>query len=939
MLVKCCCSGARNIISIALVCFLTVYNSTSYSSEPGGYYEEALKSFQVSRYSEAIIHLKNGLQIDPDHLPSRLLMAEVLIKQGNGAVAEAELEFAKTRGASPNRLLPMFAEAYLLQDKYQQVLDIAKPASREQNLEAKLAYFRGRAHLGLYQLSSAYREFNESLKLQPNLTVAKLGMAQVLIQRDQVTQAGILVDEVLSSGQGSANAWLLNANVQRLKGDYSGSLTSLNRAITMESGHLAARLARSGMLMQKGDLAGAEEDVDFILDQIPREPRAKYLKSIISASKGDAKDAEARVGDVVSTLKAVPAEVMKNNPSYLYLAGITSYQLGSYDVAKSYLNKYLKAVPNDLESIRTLAIIELIEGKPENARGILSKINVVYPNNPNILSLLGMAYMDMKSYDLAQQYFKKVVELVPDSDLGRINLARSKMAAGELGEAIQLLLKAKEGAEEKIELDLLLADAYVRTRAFDKAIIIFKQLVESSPKSSRYAQQYGAALGLSGDLKGAEQWFKRALELDPANTDAMTHLSRMDLVRGEGQSSVKYLEAKVAEYPESYELMVELGKTHAMLGDRASALLWYEKAFSLKNDSHITLDGLVDALVKSGATDKALVVLDEFLGRNPTDAQAFTMMGRIYQLLNQRQKAIEAFTTATNFAANRSQAYMTLSKAQSDADDRAGAIESLKKALVYDDQYLAGYIALIKLVIEERDEVHALRLIGSVRKLTPNTPAGDLLTAELYQGLGDYEKALASYERALSLGDSRQAILGLTDIYALSGNDEEVIQRLVAWLKRYPDDPPVELALAEAYVRLGKLKSAMSRYEKLLKQYPDTPAVLVSAAESFYRSGKTTEAEQMAQKALAASPKNVKFLDTLGWIQSRKGSTDAALATFREALVYDYGNPSVKFHLASTLVKLNRQAEARKLLTEIKGSSRPFSEMADVDLLLKNTMP
>ncbi|TVT55761.1 MAG: PEP-CTERM system TPR-repeat protein PrsT [Sedimenticola thiotaurini] len=925
-------------LPVYLFLALCYFSSPLYSAEdPGRLYEDALKSYQHTNLPEAIIHLKNALQIDPDHLPSRLLMAEVLISQGNGSVAEAELEFAKSQGASDDLLLPMFAEAYLLQDKHQLVLDIAKPASRERNLEARLAYFRGRAHLGLLQLSSAYREFNEALKLQPNLTVAKLGMAQVLLQRDQVEQAGIIIDEVISGGAGSANAWLLNANIQRLKGDYSGSLTSLNRAITLESGHLAARLARSGLLMQKGDLEGAEKDVDFILDQIPREPRAKYLKSIISASKGDVKDAEARVGDVVDTLKAVPPQVMQNNPSYLYLAGIISYQLGSYDVAKSYLNKYLKAVPNDLESVKTLAIIELREGKPENARGILAKINVVYPDNPNILSLLGMAYMDMKSYDLAQQYFKQVVELVPESDLGRSNLARSKMASSEFDAAIELLLKAKEGGtENNIELDLLLAEAYVRTKSFGKAITIYKKLVETSPKNSRFAQKYGATLGLSGDLEGAEAWFKRALELDPANTDAMIHLSRMDLVRGKGEASLKYLDAKATEYPESYELMVELGKTNALLGDMDSALRWYDKAFSLKNDIHFTLDGLVDTLVKVGNTEKALVVLDEFIGRNPTDAQAFTMTGRIYQLINQRQKAIEAFTTATNFAANKSQSFMTLAKAQSDTDDRAGAIASLKKALVYDESYLPGYIALIKLVIEERDEVHALRLISSVRKLAPNTPAGDLLTAELYEGLGDFDKAIASYEKALILGDSRQAILGLTGIYTRSGSEAKAAERLTEWLKRYPDDPPVELALAETYLRLGKHKSAMFHYEKLLKQHPESPLILSSASEGFYRSGKESIALQMAQKAQAASPKNVDFLDTLGWIQSRTGKTDAALATFREALVYDYGNPSVKYHLASTLVQLNRQAEARKLLGEVKTSSRSYGQMADVDVLLKS---
>lgn len=894
-----------------------------------------MKNLQSGELSAAVIHLKNALQINAEHLPSRLLMAEVLIRQGNGVVAEAELEFAKKQGASTNRLLPMFIEAYLLQDKYRQVLSIAKPASRERNLEARLAYYRGRAHLGLYQLSSALRAFREALELQPDHTLAKLGMAQVLIQRDQVKQADKLVSDVLAGGDAPANAWLVNANIQRLKGDYDGSLVSLNRALTLEDGHLAARLARAGLYMQRGDMKEADEDVDFILNKIPREPRAKYFKSIISASLGDVKDAETRIRDVISTLKEVPASVMKNNPSYLYLAGITGYQLGSYDVAKSYLNKYLQVVPNDLESVRTLAIIELIGGKPENARGILAKINVVYPDNPNILSLLGMAYMDMKSYDQAQHYFQKVIELVPNSDLGKINLARSKIASGYLDEAITLLLSVKEAKVEKIELDLLLADAYVRNKSFDLAIPIYRQLVESAPKNSRFAQQYGAALGLNGDLEGAEQWFKRALALDPANTEAMIHLSRMDLVRGNGAASISYLEKKVIAYPESYSLMVELGKTNAMLGDSESALRWYNKAFSLKNDVHFTLDGLIDTLVNTGDHEKALAVLDEFIGRNPTDAQAFTMTGRIYQLLNQPQKAIEAFTTATNFASNRSKAYMTLAKAQSGADDRKGAIESLKKALVYDEGYLAGYIALIKLVIKERDEPHALRLISAVRKLAPKTPAGDLLTAELYLGLGNQDKALKSYENALALGDSRQALLGLTDIYTQTGKINQAIRRLENWLERYPDDPSVELALAEAYGYKGKLKSALIRYGKLVKRYPDSPVILSSAANNYYLAGKHEAALKMALKAVAASPKNAEFLDTLGWIQSRMGGTDDALATFREALVYDYGNPSVKYHLAKTLMGLGREAEAIKLLREIKNSTRSFVYMADVNSLLK----
>ena len=75
--------------------------------------------------------------------------------------------------------------------------------------------------------------------------------------------------------------------------------------------------------------------------------------------------------------------------------------------------------------MKTLALIELGRGQAESARGLLAKINIVYPEHPQVLSLLGVAYMEMGDHGLAQEYFARVVKLVPGSELGVINLARA----------------------------------------------------------------------------------------------------------------------------------------------------------------------------------------------------------------------------------------------------------------------------------------------------------------------------------------------------------------------------------------------------------------------------------------------------------------------------------------------------------------------------------
>ena len=120
----------------------------------------------------------------------------------------------------------------------------------------------------------------------------------------------------------------------------------------------------------------------------------------------------------------------------------------------------------------------------------------------------------------------------------------------------------------------------------------------------------------------------------------------------------------------------------------------------------------------------------------------------------------------------------------------------MKKSIAYDDTYLAGHIALIKILGNEGQEQEVLKLIEAVRKLTPGTPAGDLLTGELYLGLGQLDRALKFYRAALSLGDSRQGVLGVSLVLQRQGATEEALGVLRDWLRRYPGDPQVELALA-----------------------------------------------------------------------------------------------------------------------------------------------
>src|SRR5437762_14241155 len=71
------------------------------------------------------------------------------------------------------------------------------------------------------------------------------------------------------------------------------------------------------------------------------------------------------------------------------------------------------------------------------------------------------------------------------------------------------------------------------------------------------------------------------------------------------------------------------------------------------------------------------------------------------------------------------------------------------------------------------------------------------------------------------------------------------------------------------------------------------------------------EAEETIKRALEIEPNNGSYLDSLGWVEFRKGKFDQALADLlRAAKNIDREDPIVFEHIGDTYLKLNRVSEA-----------------------------
>ena len=84
-------------------------------------------------------------------MPSRVLMAQIFIKQGNGAAAKIELDRARDGKVDNDRLITLYGQTYLLQGKYDDALKVAKLGQRNLKIETELLLIRGQAYIGKKQ--------------------------------------------------------------------------------------------------------------------------------------------------------------------------------------------------------------------------------------------------------------------------------------------------------------------------------------------------------------------------------------------------------------------------------------------------------------------------------------------------------------------------------------------------------------------------------------------------------------------------------------------------------------------------------------------------------------------------------------------------------------------------------------------------------------------
>ena len=213
-------------------------------------------------------------------------------------------------------------------------------------------------------LEAGLRELQYIARSEPGNQALFVRMAQIaymLEDYDRMTEACRTAQSIDDT---FPPVYYLTAQAKIGQNDYVGAIAMLTKAITLQEEYAEAYLLRAKILLQMGDTAAADEDADWLMNNVGDHEDVLLLKARIEAAKGNADEAIRLYGRVIDE-NPFSIEAFRER-------GQLRFDSGDKDGADEDMRKVLELDPNQLADVSGEYSAEGIE---QHVRQAYSAIN------------------------------------------------------------------------------------------------------------------------------------------------------------------------------------------------------------------------------------------------------------------------------------------------------------------------------------------------------------------------------------------------------------------------------------------------------------------------------------------------------------------------------------------------------------------------------------
>jgi tetratricopeptide (TPR) repeat protein len=585
----------------------------------------------------------------------------------------------------------------------------------------------------------------------------------------------------------------------------------------------------------------------------------------------------------------------EGNKSTLLDRANNYFKAGEYDSARiEYLN-LLRLDPQNATAIERLGTIWFEDGAPLRALPFLAKSRELAPNNLNCRTKLAKALMAVGDVPNARKEAIAILDRDPANDDTIILLADTALTPQEVADTEKRLQNFS--GRDKALLDL--ASASLSTR--------------------------------KGDLAGAEEAVRRALDRNGKLASAHLTMAGLMLLRGNPAEVARELQAAGELAPVRSTPRLKYAEFKANHGAQAQAAAMLKEMTRQAPDFLPAWELLARMAYRQTKYDESLALLENIFNRDPLNLEGRLLESDVNLAKGEVRLALEGLKRVDRVYPHVPIIKCQLARAYLHDDDPTQAIVALNQALARNPDYKDAILLLGQANLRMGAPQPVIASMQSFLKKHPEAMQARVVLAAAYRSAGDLDGAAATFRDQINSSPrSAQPYLGLGLILREQDRMTEARQ---AFEKAHDLEPgnaePVQ-RLVELDIANRDFTSAFQEVKRQFKTTSGSADAEFLEGKIYLAQGDFDRAEVSLLKALELDPTNRDAYDLL--IYTYLGANRLGDALSRLNNLFSKQPDNVRLLMLSGLIyeKMNRFADARDAYEKL------LSLKADFEAALNN---
>lgn len=915
---------------------LSIFSNLAFSQDFVDY-EKAYTAFENGEMEESYIYLKRSLKDSPEHLPSKILMAEILALSGYYLDALSEFEESLASGADANLIVESYIRVLMVLGDHGRVLDIPEtqltPMKHGFLLSAKANTYMIRE-----DFTAALSYFEKALKVAPTSTVVLNTAADYYLSVKDFDQAKSLLDRSLTINNKISATYDALARYYGSVGDKQNQITALKNGLAIADYHPNILRELVSVYSSNEEYEEARQVLQKTLKTTPDDPMASLLLSWVESRLGDSESSKNTLTDLVNSLSLLDSSNLAQQDYIQFVSAMANYAAGNLTIARGLLEQYTTKNPTHFESAKLLANIYQQEKSYLAAANTLERFeDEVNADLPLVVALCKI-YMDAKQNHKCntlleqnrQQYGSEILFIQAESSLlaarGKLNLAIDNLASSGSND---LSVRAQQS---------VLA---IRSNKLDEATTLVDSLLAERPNSLDFLNLKASILKQQAKVFEAEEVYLSILSIDPNHYAANFNLAHIYYITNSTSDAKSRVQTLLEQKPNNTDLLLLEARILIKMKEFEGAFASISKAEALLRGSIETDEAYISLYIATEELDKALHRINKLLKNDITNTQYLQQRARIYHMLGNETNAQKDLRVLYGLRSDDSQALFQLSNTQGEYDDLQGAMQSLKRADSITPNNLFINRNIAKLALTMGDRMLAAEKLEWLINTSPNNPDILLLQGDFKLSEGDKIDAARYYQKAVRVDPGLTPALIASYQLAKEGFETK---GFVAIFESLATDPAKHVfathLLADYFYSKQYLVEAKTAYISISSKtdYAPLPMVLNNLANIYITEDKVDAAYNFAQQAYEMVQKNSAILDTIGWISVLRGDYDQGLSLLRQAYSMNAQDPNLRYHLAFALNRLGRTSESKRELSILLSDFPDFTKRTEALALQRSIL-